>query len=71
MNKKLKIATAAVSVVMAGTMAVGMFGCVKPKPKSTQEKYQVAAEDAIKDVTLNINIGDAAQRSISFGYGEL
>ena len=29
MNKKLKIATAAVSVVMAGTMAFGMFGCTK------------------------------------------
>lgn len=29
MNKKLKIATAAVSVVMAGTMAFGMFGCNK------------------------------------------
>ena len=29
MNKKLKIATAAVSVVMAGTMAFGMFGCKK------------------------------------------
>lgn len=27
MNKKLKIATAAVSVVMAGTMVFGMFGC--------------------------------------------
>lgn len=27
MNKKLKIACAAVSVVMAGTMAFGMFGC--------------------------------------------
>lgn len=27
MNKKLKIATIAVSVVMAGTMAFGMFGC--------------------------------------------
>lgn len=72
MNKKLKIATAAVSVVMAGTMAVGMFGCAPKKPKSTQEKYAVAAADAdISGVTLNINIGDAAQRSISFGYGEL
>ena len=29
MNKKLKIATVAVSVVMAGTMAFGMFGCSK------------------------------------------
>lgn len=28
MNKKLKVATAAVSVVMAGTMVFGMFGCV-------------------------------------------
>lgn len=27
MNKKLKIATIAISVVMAGTMAFGMFGC--------------------------------------------
>ncbi|MDE6690717.1 MAG: hypothetical protein K2K04_01985, partial [Clostridia bacterium] len=27
MNKKLKIASAAVAVVMAGTMAFGMFGC--------------------------------------------
>lgn len=27
MNKKFKIATAAVAVVMAGTMAFGMFGC--------------------------------------------
>lgn len=72
MNKKLKIATAAVSVVMAGTMAFGMFGCAKKKPKSEQPKYEVAAADAdLKDVTLNINIGDAAQRSISFKYGEL
>lgn len=72
MNKKLKIATAAVSVVMAGTMVVGMVGCGNKKPVSEQPKYEVAAADAdISGVTLNINIGDAAQRSISFGYGEL
>lgn len=57
MNKKLKIAAAAVSVVMAGTMVVGMVGC--------------GDKNKNKDVTLNINIGDAANRSISFGYGEL
>ena len=57
MNKKLKIATVAVSVAMAGTMAFGMFGCT-PKDKGG-------------DVTLNINIGDDATRSISFSYGEL
>lgn len=72
MNKKLKIATAAVSVVMAGTMVVGMFGCTPKKPVSEQEKYEVAAAGTdISGVTININIGDAAQRSISFGYGEL
>lgn len=72
MNKKLKIATAAVSVVMAGSVVVGMVGCGPKKPVSEQPKYEVAATDAnISDVTLNINIGDSAQRSISFGYGEL
>ncbi len=32
MNKKLKIAMAAVSVIMAGTMAVSAFACKKPTP---------------------------------------
>lgn len=74
MNKKLKIATAAVSVVMAGTMAFGMFGCNTSKPTNTgkQQKYTVAAADAdLSDTPLNINIGDSNQRSISFNVGEL
>ena len=60
MNKKLKIATIAVSAVMAGSMVVGLFGCTKPNSGNNNG-----------DVTLNINIGDASQRSISFAYGEL
>ncbi|MCM1438331.1 MAG: hypothetical protein NC131_03855 [Roseburia sp.] len=74
MNKKLKIATAAVSVVMAGTMAFGMFGCSKGSGTNNgkQEKLDVAAAtESLSDVTLNINIGDAAQRSISYKYGDL
>lgn len=73
MNKKLKIATAAVSVVMAGTMAFGMFGCGggggggKKPAGNKQEKYTVAAADAdLSGVTLNVNIGDKVQRSISY-----
>lgn len=56
MNKTKKIALAAVSVVMAGTMALGMFGCTggskpsggvnnPPKPSvKPGEKYEVPAE---------------------------
>ena len=76
MNKKLKIATAAVSVVMAGTMAFGMFGCKSSGPSDNnggkQKKYAVAAAtEDLSDVELKINIGDAAQRSISYQYGDL
>lgn len=73
MNKKLKIATAAVAVVMAGTMAFGMFGCSNNgggKKSDKQEKYTVGT-GSISDVTLNLDIGDNTQRSVSFKYGEL
>lgn len=62
MNKKVKIAMAAVSAVMVGSMALGMVGCQKNDEPASNGKY---------GVTLNINIGDAANRSISFRYGEL
>lgn len=73
MNKKLKIATAAVSVVMAGTMAFGIFGCSSNNSSKTsgkQEKYTVGTGD-ISNTTLNLNIGDNTQRSVSFKVGEL
>ncbi|MGN0817496.1 MAG: hypothetical protein ACI4L9_00880, partial [Candidatus Coproplasma sp.] len=78
MNKTKKIAFAAVSVVMAGTMAMSITACgggEEPDPDfstTKQQKYTVAGDDvSISDVTLNINIGDNAMRSISFAYGDL
>lgn len=73
MNNKLKIASAAVAVVMAGTMAFGMFGCgssTSNKKSDKQEKYTVGT-GSISNVTLNLNIGDNTQRSVSFKVGEL
>ncbi len=47
MNKKAKIAIAAVSVVMAGTMAVGMFGCQGGRtPANTDNTISGGAWDA-------------------------
>lgn len=43
MNKKLKIATAAVSVVMAGTMAVAVFGCTKNTPEPTTDATKIVS----------------------------
>lgn len=48
MNKKLKIAVAAVSVVMAGTMAFGMFGCGPKTPAGPTEKVY---DDTVKTAT--------------------
>ena len=61
---------------MAGTMAFGMFGCKSSGPSDNnggkQKKYAVAAAtEDLSDVELKINIGDAAQRSISYQYGDL
>ncbi|MDE7086792.1 MAG: hypothetical protein K2O67_01235, partial [Clostridia bacterium] len=49
MNKKLKIAVAAVSVVMAGTMAFGMFGCVHDDPNGPSGKEY---DDTVKVATV-------------------
>ena len=76
MNKKLKIATAAVSVVMAGTMAFGMFGCSNgngggdSKPKVDEAGKLTWAENT----TLNLNIGNqnsTAQQGISYVSKEI
>lgn len=69
MNKKFKIATAAVSIVMAGTMAFGMFGC---SGGSNDDDGDNGYSDVdISNVTLKLDIGDATNRSVSFKYGEL
>lgn len=52
MNKKLKIATAAVSVVMAGTMAFGMFGCTGGKGGSKGTKL-VATNHNVESIVTS------------------
>jgi len=80
MNKKLKVATVAVSVIMAGTMAFGMFGCtgggngdsgntatVKPSvDENGKLKYTSGTE-------LKINIIDSsnADRKISYDSSQI
>ena len=75
MNKKLKIATVAVSAVMAGTMAFGMFGCqtggnsFNYKPKLDADGKLTYAEGT----QLNVNIIDSANadRKISYDAGQI
>ncbi len=78
MNKKLKIASAAVAVVMAGTMAFGMFGCggggdnggdsvVKPKLDESGKLTWAA------NTQLNLNVGNSntKQQGISYTSSDL
>lgn len=81
MNKKLKIATAAVSVVMAGTMVFGMFGCTnnnKPSdgPGNTiQDRTDINYDEnhhltyaANTVISVNAGNGDKATSCQSIGY---
>ncbi len=59
MNKTKKLAAVAVAVVMASSLAASVTACGgTPEPD-------------LSDITLNINVGDKNNRSISFKYGEL
>lgn len=69
MNKKLKIATVAVSAVMAGTMAFGMFGCSKGSSFDGKPSVDEAGKLTYKEGTqINVNIIDSANvdRKISY-----
>lgn len=75
MNKTKKIAVAAVSLVMAGTMAVSIAACSgKTHGKfkdAAQAKLEVSLDESGRlkyssDTTLNVNIGDKNYRSISY-----
>lgn len=70
MNKKLKIAATAVSVVMAGTMAFGMFGCGSNHPADRSdinydENYRLTYAE---DTALNISVGNAKENAQTIGY---
>lgn len=82
MNKKLKIASAAVAVVMAGTMAFGMFGCNKGGDDSgsinrnPDFKPTVDAEGKLSytaNTQINVNIIDSgnADRKISYDTAQI
>ena len=68
MNKKLKIASAAVAVVMAGTMAFGMFGCNNGgngggnsgsgKPKLDENGKLTWAENTVINTAIGNNSAD-------------
>lgn len=72
MNKKLKIASAAVAVVMAGTMAFGMFGCKNSDgpgyytgaPKLDDSGKLTYAEGT----SLNVNIIESGNEDREIGY---
>ena len=70
MNKKLKIASAAVAVVMAGTMAFGMFGCGgnddsgTPTPTPTPTPSATVKVDEAGKLTWDAN----TQINASIGY---
>lgn len=72
MNKKLKVATIAVSVVMAGTMAFGMFGCgggdsgFNVKPAVDEAGNLTYAEGT----TINVNIIDSGNTDRKISYNE-
>ncbi|MDE7380002.1 MAG: hypothetical protein K2N14_03015 [Clostridia bacterium] len=81
MNKKLKIATIAVSAIMAGTMAFGMFGCT-PKDdggkinRNPDFKPTVDADGKLTytaNTEINVNIIDSgnADRKISYDTSEI
>lgn len=74
MNKKLKIATAAVSVVMAGTMAFGILGC-SPKvtyitDPSLDENNKLTYADNT-EVTVNIIDSANTDRKISYDASQI
>lgn len=77
MNKKLKIAVAAVSVVMAGTMAFGMFGCGGGKIERNPD-FKPSLDDNGKltytaGTQLNVNIIDSGNvdRKISYDASQI
>lgn len=70
MNKKLKIATVAVSAVMAGTMAFGMFGC-NTNGSSFNWKPSVDENGKLKyteGTAINVNIIDSANTDRQISY---
>ncbi|MGN0807211.1 MAG: hypothetical protein ACI4MN_02020 [Candidatus Coproplasma sp.] len=61
MNKKLKIASIAVSVVMAGTLAFGIFGCTggNTTPKTTEPSVDAEGKLTYASTTeLRLNVGN-------------
>lgn len=64
MNKKLKIATIAVSAVMAGTLVFGMFGCSgggeAEKPEKPEKPTAVATTSAQEIVTQLNSVSNLA-----------
>ncbi|MGN0804753.1 MAG: hypothetical protein ACI4MS_05165 [Candidatus Coproplasma sp.] len=61
MNKKAKIAMVATSVVMAGTMVLGVTGCTSNAPTTTDTGYDVTigiAAGNSKDITTSISFRD-------------
>lgn len=73
MNKKLKIAFAATSVVMAGTMVFGMFGCSgnKPNPDPTPDPEPgiVDRTDINYDENHRLTFASGTALSINAGNG--
>lgn len=78
MNKTKKIAMAAVAVIMAGTMALPLAACTKKEKPTLGEAAQGKLEVSVgsdgklsysADTTINMNIGDKVQRSISYRDG--
>ncbi len=79
MNKKLKIATAAVSVVMAGTMVFGMFGCSGNKPSGPviedrtdinyDENHRLTYAEGTA-ISVNAGNGTSASSCQSIAYRE-
>ena len=73
MNKTKKIAIAAVAVVMAGSMAFGMFGCGggQEDEGDTGLKPTVDADGKLsytEDTTINVNIIDSGNTSRQISY---
>ena len=74
MNKTKKIAIAAVSLVMAGTMLIPLASC-KSSKRSLKASEQAVLEVSVDengnlkysaDTTLKVNVGDKPYRSISY-----
>lgn len=70
MNKKAKIAMAAASVVMAGTMALGIVGCTTPNPGpggpgGTDDSVSAAATNFVARMNDQYNLADRVATNAS------